>query len=116
MLDAELDKIILKKKENSEKEKAEKLEAMKKAGLDIKDVKNDAGSALLDFKVDAGGSNLSDGEKSLVCICRAILRKTNIVILDEATASIDLKTEKLIQKVIEKSFANCTMLVIAHRL
>jgi ABC-type multidrug transport system fused ATPase/permease subunit len=48
---------------------------------------------LLDFKIDAGGGNLSSGEKALICICRAILRQTKIVILDEATATIDLKTE-----------------------
>jgi ABC-type transport system involved in cytochrome bd biosynthesis, ATPase and permease components len=49
--------------------------------------------SLLNFKIESGGGNLSSGEKALVCICRAILRKTKIVILDEATASIDLKTE-----------------------
>jgi len=71
---------------------------------------------LLDFKIDAGGGNLSSGEKALICICRAILRKSKIVILDEATAAIDIETEQLIQKVIEKNFEDCTMLVIAHRL
>jgi ABC-type multidrug transport system fused ATPase/permease subunit len=50
-------------------------------------------TSLLEFKIDAGGGNLSSGEKALICICRAILRKTSIVILDEATATIDLKTE-----------------------
>jgi ABC-type multidrug transport system fused ATPase/permease subunit len=71
---------------------------------------------LLNFKIDSGGGNLSSGEKALVCICRAILRKTKIVILDEATATIDLKTEQLVQKLVKKSFKGCTMLVIAHRL
>jgi ABC-type multidrug transport system fused ATPase/permease subunit len=49
--------------------------------------------SLLNFKIESGGGNLSSGEKALICICRAILRKTKIVILDEATAAVDLKTE-----------------------
>ena len=118
LIDAELDKIILKKKEESEKEKAEKAAKMKDnaAFKKAKSEKEEGASALLDFKIDAGGGNLSSGEKALICICRAILRQTKIVILDEATAAIDLKTEKLMQKVIEASFKDCTMLVIAHRL
>lgn len=48
------------------------------------------------FKVSEGGSNLSAGEKQLICICRAILRKNKVVILDEATANIDLVTEQRI--------------------
>ena len=59
---------------------------------------------------------MSSGEKSLVCICRAILRKSKVVILDEATANIDIVTEQTIQKLISESFKDCTMLVIAHRL
>lgn len=98
---AELDKTILKKKEESEKEKAEKLEKLANKDL-YKDVQEE--TSLLDFKIDGGGGNLSSGEKALICICRAVLRKSKIVILDEATAAIDLKTEQLIQKVIEEEF------------
>lgn len=72
--------------------------------------------SLLNFHVQSGGENLSSGEKSLVCICRAILRKNKIVILDEATANIDIQTEQTIQKLIKESFKDCTMIVVAHRL
>jgi len=72
--------------------------------------------SVLDFNVESGGSNLSSGEKALICICRAILRKSKVVILDEATATIDLKTEQSIQKIIGKAFKSATMIVIAHRL
>jgi ABC-type multidrug transport system fused ATPase/permease subunit len=51
-----------------------------------------------------------------LCICRAILRKNKVVILDEATSNIDIVTEKKIQAMIEKNFADCTMITIAHRL
>ena len=48
---------------------------------------------LLSLEITEGGDNLSSGEKSLICICRAILRKNKVVILDEATANIDIVTE-----------------------
>jgi len=51
----------------------------------------------LDYKVEEKGENLSSGEKQLLCICRAILRKTKVVLLDEATSNIDVNTEEIIQ-------------------
>ena len=54
----------------------------------------------LDFEIEEGGNNLSSGERQLICIVRAILRKNQIIIMDEATANIDLVTEKKIQKLI----------------
>merc|ERR1712138_392097 len=69
--------------------------------------------ALLTFEVN---DNLSSGEKSLVQICRAILRKNKIVLLDEATANIDMETEQMVQKLINEEFKDCTMLTVAHRL
>ena len=73
-------------------------------------------SNALDIELTENGSNLSSGEKQLLCICRAILRKNRIVILDEETANIDLVTEQKIQKVISTEFKECTVITIAHRL
>jgi ABC-type multidrug transport system fused ATPase/permease subunit len=70
----------------------------------------------LDFLIEGGGSNLSEGEKSLVCICRAALKKNKVVIMDEATASIDVNTEETIQKLIKDEFQDATVITVAHRL
>ena len=67
-------------------------------------------------KIEKDGGNLSQGEKQLVCMARALLFKKKVVLMDEATSSLDMKTEQIIQRLIKERFKDCTVLVIAHRL
>ncbi|KZS96558.1 P-loop containing nucleoside triphosphate hydrolase protein, partial [Sistotremastrum niveocremeum HHB9708] len=91
-------------------------DALRAAGFVTVGEEEEEGGITLDTEVASGGSNFSQGQRQIVAIARAILRRSKVVILDEATAAIDYETDHAIQESLRTEFKDATVITVAHRL
>lgn len=104
-------------RENIDPTVGKEKDEMLKSALDKLEFKNrNVAKKGLDFRIDAGGANLSQGERQVVCFSRTLINKRKLIVLDEATANIDVKTEMAIQRAQNSEFKESTMFIIAHRI